>query len=79
MLVALVDADVQIEAKPHDVCLFRVPFDAIKSVRVGARASAETRETIRSLLRENPKLSHIEYIEMQISSERFQFATSKII
>lgn len=79
MLAALADADVRIEETPNDIYLFRLPFDAIKSVRIGARASAQTRECVISLLRKNPELSHVAIFEMQIDSERFELHEKRII
>lgn len=79
MLVALADADVQIKDDPYDVFLFKVPFDAITSLYVGARASTETKNNISSLLQNNSELKHIDCFNMEISGERFELKKSKEI
>lgn len=79
ILAALDDADKRIEERPYDVFLFRVPFNAIKSVRVGARASSETRERIRSLLSQNSELNHVAYLEMTINNKRFELHAKKMV
>lgn len=57
MMNALTDSDEKIEAEPYDIHLFHVPFEAIRSVIIGARATHGTVKEIEAALAENPELS----------------------
>jgi hypothetical protein len=59
ILMALNDAYKTIQGKPHDIHLFKIPFDAIRSVIIGARASTTTQDILKSAISSNPELSHV--------------------
>lgn len=72
ILFALSDAENKIENNPYDIHLFKVPFDAIRAVLIGARATPETRKHIESVISSNTKLAHVKLFEMKIHEERFE-------
>lgn len=71
MLMSLRDADKKIICSPYDIHLFKLPFSAIKSIRLGARSAEDTKIKIRSILKQNPMLNHVNYFEMDIDDEQF--------
>jgi hypothetical protein len=71
MLVSLADADSKIHAEPNDIYLFKVPFGAINSVLIGARATVSTVNNIEATIAGNSELKHIRRYKMEIHAERF--------
>ena len=72
MLMALSDANKIIEENLHDIYLFKVPFDVIRAVLIGARATPETHKNIEFAISSNPELAHVRVFEMKIHEERFE-------
>lgn len=58
---ALQEADLVISAEPHSFHLFRFPPDALRSVILGARASTDTKASIKEALVENRELHHVKF------------------
>ncbi|MEX1200000.1 MAG: DUF2971 domain-containing protein [Methylophaga sp.] len=67
VIQALVDAD----RVAGDVHLFKIPFSAFNSVRIGARASQEMKKEIYSLLERNTELTHVKIYELSINNKDF--------
>ena len=77
MLLPLDDSDRKIEKTPYDIHLFRLPFEAITSVIVGARAEQETLEKIQSAVSSNPELRHVKIYQMSVHPKRFELVMQK--
>jgi hypothetical protein len=72
MLLPLEISDRKIHATPYDIHLFKLPFEAIKSVIVGARAEQRTLEAIQSEIDSNRDLQHVKVYQMSIHPKRFE-------
>jgi len=77
MLVALKHADSVVSSTPCDVCLFKVPFSAIKGVQIGARASEATSRHIAEALNGNPELQHVQVWRMEVSDRNYELLPKK--
>lgn len=77
MLVALKHSDSVVPSTPHDICLFKVPFSAIKAVFIGARASEETNRQIVEALNGNPALEHVQVWRMEVSEQSYELLPRK--
>lgn len=72
IIFSLADAAHTIQSEPHDIYLFQLPFPAIKSILIGARASKETKERILDTVTSNPALKHVEIISVAVHESRFE-------
>lgn len=78
MTLPLQDADKTIKADPYDIHLFRVPFEAIKSVIIGARATEEKINEIKNALQENKSVGHVKLYQMRIHDTRFELIMDSV-
>lgn len=72
MLHSLKDSDVKITEKPYDIHLFKVPFEAINSISIGARATDEIISLIKNKLFSNNSLKHVQLSRFQIHDSEFK-------
>lgn len=77
MFMSLSDANRVIKEHPYDIYLFKVPFDAIRAILIGARATLKTRERISSAVVNNPELAHATLFEMRTHEEKFELIMEK--
>lgn len=75
---ALAESDKKIEAKPHNIYLFRVPFEAIRSVIIGSRATSATSTEIEAEVASNPELRHVSLYRMEIHEMRFELVMRQV-
>lgn len=78
MLVALEDSDCRIESKPHDIHLFKTDFSAVKSVRIGVRASEETKHNIIMNINDNSELTELPVFQMELDEKHYKVNTVRI-
>lgn len=62
-----------------DIHLFQIPFDAIRAIYIGARASAETKERIVSAVNTRPAMNRVVIYQMRISDDMFELHADRII
>jgi len=72
MLLPLECSDKQIMSSPYNRYLFKVPFSAISSVIIGARATQNTIDNIKEAVSVNAELRHIKVYKMCISENRYE-------
>jgi hypothetical protein len=66
------------DKKDNDKHLFKIPFDSISAVIIGARASQETIEKIKEAISVNSELSHVKLCKMLIDDKRYELKTEEI-
>ncbi|MES9901598.1 MAG: DUF2971 domain-containing protein [Sedimenticola sp.] len=72
MALSLKESCVIKESQPYDIHLFRIPFEAFRSVLIGARATEKTKAKIRSIVESNTSLNHINIFQMKVHDTKFK-------
>ena len=78
LIFSLADSNEKIKAEPYDVHLFKIPFEAMTSVIIGARSIAKTVSQIKEVLSANIDLSHISLFQMEVHEERFELVMKQL-
>lgn len=78
ILMALEDSDSKVQQQPYDVYLFKIGFDAVGSVRIGARASDVSKKRIMSAIESNPELTKLPVYQMKLDEEQFKVNAERI-
>jgi hypothetical protein len=71
MIVPLDAASTVIGEGPHAVHLFKFPAQAITSVVLGSRMTAQKKEDVRQILADSPHFSHVRCVEAEIDNEHY--------
>lgn len=69
MTQSIADADKVLE---RDIHLFRIPFSAFKSVRIGVRANQQTKQKVLDLLSSNSELGHVKIYQLSIHDSKYE-------
>lgn len=77
MLHSLTASDTTINIDPYDIHLFKVPFSAINSITIGARATDKTINAIKRKLFNNNSLKHVELNQFSIHTSEFKLVKSQ--
>lgn len=77
MLHSLSDSDVTVSMEPYDIHLFKIPFSAISSISIGARATDKTIKSIKNKLISNNNLKHVELNQFHIHESEFKLIKSQ--
>jgi len=72
MLHSLKDSDNKLKTSPYDIHLFKIPFSAIKTISIGARANDKTVKLITEKLINNSNLMHVELNQFNIHNSEYK-------
>lgn len=78
MLHSLHDSYTMSKDNPYDIYLFKIPFSAINSISIGARATEKTIDKIKKILISNNELKHISLHKYSIHKSEFKIVKSQI-
>tara|TARA_R110002049_G_scaffold174917_7_gene342162 strand:- start:912 stop:1754 length:843 start_codon:yes stop_codon:yes gene_type:complete len=78
MLQDLTESVMEKGSESDPVHLFKIPFDAFMSVRIGAKVDLDVKRVLLDLLNNNLDLKHLKVYEMSVHRSKFELVESRI-
>ena len=78
MLLPLNEADLIVDSNPYNIHLFKMPYESIKSVYIGCRATDRTKKELLSSIVNNENLKHIKVFQTSVSSNEFNLEFEQV-
>jgi len=78
MVLDIKDSDKKIESEMDPIHLFRIPFEAFKSLRIGARTRPEIKQLLLDTVGKNSELDHLSIYEMSVHESKYELVETQL-